>query len=182
MRFTETELAGVWLIDLDVRRDERGFFARTFCADEFVEHGLDPTIAQCNISQTRERGTVRGMHYQVEPAPETKLVRCTRGALHDVVVDLRPGSPTRLQHATFELRADEHRMLYVPVQFAHGFQTLEDDTEVLYHMGAAFLPAAQRCLRHDDPAFGITWPLPVTAISDKDRTAPLLSELADPLA
>jgi dTDP-4-dehydrorhamnose 3,5-epimerase len=174
VKFTESAIAGVWFVDLEPIEDERGFFARTFCADEFVAHGLDPTVAQCNVSVTARAGTIRGLHYQVAPAAETKLVRCVRGAIHDVVVDLREGSPTRLQHLGVELSAANRRALYVPTEFAHGFQALVDDTEVEYQMGAPYTPGTDRGLRYDDPALGIDWPRPVTDISERDRTWPLL--------
>jgi dTDP-4-dehydrorhamnose 3,5-epimerase len=174
VKFTETTIAGVWLVDLEPIEDERGYFARTFCAAEFLEHGLDPTVAQRNVSLTRRAGTIRGLHYQVAPAAETKFVRCLRGAIHDVVVDLRDGSPTFREHVAVELSAANRRALYVPIDFAHGFQTLLDDTEVEYQMGAPYAPGTDRGLRYDDPALAITWPLPVTDISDRDRAWPLL--------
>jgi dTDP-4-dehydrorhamnose 3,5-epimerase len=175
VRFTPTALAGVVLVDLERLEDDRGWFARSWCAAEFAAQGLDPTIAQCNISVTATAGTIRGLHYQVAPAEETKLVRCSRGAIHDVVVDLRPGSPTRLHHAAFELRAEDHRALYVPAGFAHGFQTLVDDTEVEYQMGAPYTPSTGRGLRYDDPTLGIAWPRPVTVISEQDAAWPDVS-------
>ncbi len=172
MKFTQTAISGVWLVDLEPLVDERGFFARTFCADEFSARGLDPTVAQCNVSVTATAGTVRGLHYQVAPAEETKLVRVVRGAIHDVAVDLRAGSPTYCGHVAVELSAANRRALYVPTGFAHGFQTLVDDTEVEYQMGAPYTPGTDRGVRYDDPAFGIVWPLPVSTISDRDRTWP----------
>jgi len=174
MKFTEAAIAGVWFVDLEPIEDERGYFARTFCADEFAAHGLDPTVVQCNVSFTRTAGSIRGLHYQVAPAAETKLVRCVRGAIHDVVVDLREGSPTRLHHVAVELSATNRRALYVPVDFAHGFQTLAADAEVEYQMGAPYTPGTDRGLRYDDPALRIAWPLPVTDISDRDRAWPLI--------
>lgn len=179
MRFTETSLAGAFVIDLELKGDDRGFFARSFCAEEFEAHGLSPRVVQTNTSYNLKAGTIRGMHYQVEPAPETKLVRCVRGALHDVIVDMRPGSPTHGQHVAVELSADNRTMLYVPGLFAHGFQTLVDDTEALYQVGEFYTPGAEAGLRFDDPALGIDWPLPVTAISDKDRSWPLLESLGE---
>ncbi|MCU1428510.1 MAG: rmlC [Actinomycetia bacterium] len=175
MKFTETAIAGVWLIDLEPLTDERGFFARTFCADEFAAHGLDPTVAQCNVSLTSEAGSIRGLHYQVAPAAETKLVRVVRGANHDVAVDLRPCSTTYRRHVAVELSAENRRAMYVPADFAHGFQTLVADTEVEYQMGAPYTPGTDRGLRYDDPALAIPWPRPVTTISQKDRTWPLLT-------
>jgi dTDP-4-dehydrorhamnose 3,5-epimerase len=174
MKFTEAAIAGVWLVDLEPIEDERGFFARTFCAEEFAAHGLDPTVSQCNVSFTRQAGSIRGLHYQVAPAAETKLVRCVRGAIHDVVVDLRPSSPTYRGHVAVELSETNRRALYVPTEFAHGFQTLAHDTEVEYQMGAPYTPGTDRGVRYDDPALGIAWPRPVTDISERDRTWPLL--------
>jgi dTDP-4-dehydrorhamnose 3,5-epimerase len=174
MKFTPAGIDGVWVVDLEPIADERGFFARTYCADEFTQHGLDPTVAQCNVSLTRGAGTVRGLHYQVEPAAETKLVRCVRGAIFDVAVDVRPASPTQYQHVALELTAESRRALYIPTGFAHGFQTLVDDTEVEYQMGAPYAPGTDRGVRYDDPVLAIAWPLPVTSISDRDRAWPLL--------
>jgi dTDP-4-dehydrorhamnose 3,5-epimerase len=174
MKFAETRIAGVWTVDLEPLVDDRGFFARTYCADEFAQHGLDPTIAQCKVSVTKQAGTIRGLHYQVAPAAETKLVRVVRGAVYDVAVDLRPESPTRGQYVAVELSAQNRRALYIPVDFAHGFQTLTDDTEVEYQMGAPYTPGTDRGLRYDDPKLAIAWPVPVTVVSDKDRAWPLL--------
>lgn len=175
MLFTETPLAGAYIIDLERREDARGFFARTFCARDFDKRGLNATIAQCNISYNQARGTLRGMHYQEAPAAETKLVRCTSGAIHDVIIDVRPASPTYLLHVALELTADNHRSLYIPEGFAHGFQTLTDGAEVTYQSGEFYTPGHERGLRFDDPALGIAWPLATTTMSDKDRTWPLLS-------
>jgi len=166
---------GPVLVGLEVREDERGFFARTFDRQEFTEAGLLPVVEQANLSYNHTAGMVRGMHYQVGPALEAKLVRCTRGAIVDVAVDVRPGSPTYLQHVSVELTADDRRALYVPPLFAHGYQTLQDGSEVSYHVSAPYTPSAERGLRHDDPALGIAWPLPVSGISDKDLRWPLLS-------
>jgi dTDP-4-dehydrorhamnose 3,5-epimerase len=177
MKFTPADIDGVWIVDLEPVEDERGFFARTFCADEFTVHGLDPTVAQCNVSLTRTAGTVRGLHYQVEPAAETKLVRCVRGAIFDVAVDVRPGSPTLHRHVAVELSAANRRALYISVGFAHGFQTLVDDTEVEYQMGAPYTPGTDRGVRYDDPALEIAWPLPVSNVSDRDRAWPLLPDV-----
>jgi dTDP-4-dehydrorhamnose 3,5-epimerase len=177
MKFTPAGIDGVWIVDLEPIEDERGFFARTFCADEFTSHGLDPTVAQCNVSLTRTAGTVRGLHYQVEPAAETKLVRCVRGAIFDVAVDVRPESPTRHRHVAVELSAVNRRALYIPVGFAHGFQTLVDDTEVEYQMGAPYTPGTDRGVRYDDPVLAIAWPLPVGNVSDRDRAWPLLPDV-----
>lgn len=172
MQFTPTPLEGAYLVDLAPHTDERGFFARTFCQHEFADHGLVPTVAQCNTSYNHVRGTLRGMHYQMPPAAETKFVRCIRGAIQDVIIDLRPDSPTFLQHVGVELTAENRRALYVPELFAHGYQTLEDDTEVLYQVSEFYTPGEERGLRHDDPRFAIAWPLPVTVISDKDAAWP----------
>ena len=176
MIFTETTLSGAFIIDLERREDDRGFFARVFCQNEFTDHGLKPLIAQANIAFNKRKGTLRGMHFQFPPAAETKLVRCTRGAIVDIIVDLRPESPTYLQHVAVELSADNHRALYVPERFAHGYQVLEDITETSYQVGEFYTPEAEGGLRHDDPRLGLTWPLPVTEITEKDRAFPLLSE------
>lgn len=168
MIFTETPLKGAFIIDLDLREDPRGFFARTFCAKEFEKRGLKSTVAQCNLSFNYKAGTLRGMHYQRPPAAETKLVRCVRGAIYDVIVDIRPDSPTYGQHISVELSAENRRTLYIPELFAHGFQTLTDDVEVIYQVGEFYTPGYENGFRYDDPAFAIEWPLPVTVISDKD--------------
>ena len=177
MRFTPTSLEGVLIVELEPHADERGFFARSFCVDEFAARGLRTDVLQCNVSFNRRRGTLRGMHFQVAPRAEAKLVRCTRGALLDVVVDLRPASPTYCRWVGVELggEAAPHRALYVPEGFAHGFQTLEDDTEVFYQMFERFSAEHARGVRWDDPAFGIRWPLPDPILSDKDRSYPLLA-------
>lgn len=181
MIFTETALKGAFLIDLDLRSDTRGFFARTFCQREFAEHGLALTVAQANTSFNSRRGTVRGLHFQYPPAGETKVVRCTRGAMVDVIVDLRPESPTYLTHVAVELTADNRRSLVVPERFAHGYQTLTDDVEVSYLVSEFYTPGAEDGLRYDDPLLGIVWPIAVADISDKDRTWPLLEDRAAPL-
>ncbi|GIU94468.1 MAG: dTDP-4-dehydrorhamnose 3,5-epimerase [Gaiellaceae bacterium] len=177
MLFTETELAGAFVIDLERHEDERGFFARTFCQREFTARELEPVVAQASIAFNHRRGTLRGMHFQYPPSSETKLVRCTRGSIVDVIVDLRPESPTFLQHVAVELDADSRRALYVPRRFAHGYQVLEDETETSYLIGEFHTPAAEGGLRYDDPRLGIAWPLEVTSISPKDRAWPLLDEL-----
>lgn len=174
MRFTETALSGAFVIELDPVEDERGFFARTFCVREFAAHGLETRIAQCNVSRTRRRGTLRGLHYQVEPATEAKLVRCVRGALFDLIVDVRPDSPTYLQHLGIELSADNGLALYVPAMCAHGFETLTDDVDVLYQISEFYAPLHARGVRYDDPALGIQWPIPVLHVSDKDTAWPLV--------
>lgn len=168
MIFTTTRLNGAMLVDLEPREDERGFFARSCCTDEFERHGLCSRFVQCNISFSRKRGTLRGMHYQLEPHAEVKLVRCTAGAIYDVVVDLRPDSPTFAQHIGVTLTATNRRALYVPKGFAHGFQTLADNSEVFYQVSAAYHPASERGVRWNDEAFGIQWPETVTQISAKD--------------
>jgi dTDP-4-dehydrorhamnose 3,5-epimerase len=176
MIFTPTTLADAVLVEMERREDERGYFARTFCRDEFAAHGLEADYPQANHSSNRLRGTVRGLHYQRAPHGEAKLVRCVRGAILDVIVDLRPGSPTRRRWEGFELTDRNGRILYVPPGFAHGFQTLEDGTEVVYQVSHPYTPAAEGGVRHDDPALGIAWPLPVSSISPKDASWPLLAE------
>ncbi len=172
MIFAETKLSGAFIIDLEPRSDDRGFFARTFCAREFEEHGLKTTVAQANMSYNHRKATMRGLHYQLPPAAETKLVRCVRGAIYDVIIDLRPESPTYMQHIGVELTQDNHRALYVPEMFAHGFITLADEVEVMYQVGEFYSPGYERGIRYDDPAFGIDWPLPVAVISEKDAAWP----------
>ena len=174
MLFTETPLVDAFFIDLERRSDDRGFFARSFCAAEFEAHGLKPAVAQCNLSFNHHRGTLRGMHYQTAPATEVKLVRCTRGAIYDVIVDLRPHSPTYMQHLGVELSEENRRALYVPEMFAHGYQALTDGAEVTYQVSESYTPGCERGLRHDDPALGIVWPIPVTVISEKDMAWPLI--------
>jgi dTDP-4-dehydrorhamnose 3,5-epimerase len=170
MIFTETKLKGAFIIDLELRGDDRGAFARTFCAKEFEDHGLKPTVAQCNLSFNYKAGTLRGMHYQVPPAAESKLVRCTQGAIYDVIIDLRPDSPTYMQHIGVELTADNRRALYVPELFAHGYQALTDGAEVTYQVGEFYTPGYERGIRYDDPAFNIEWMMPITVISEKDAS------------
>ena len=177
MTFTETKLKGAFIIDLEPRGDDRGFFARSFCQKEFEAHGLKTLIAQANISFNYRRGTVRGLHFQFPPAAETKFVRCSRGAIVDVIVDLRPESSTYLQYVAVELTAENRRGLYVPERFAHGYQVLEDNTETTYQVGEFYTPAAESGLRYSDPRLAIEWPLPVTDISDKDHNWALLEEV-----
>ncbi len=177
MNFTETRLRGAYLIDLTPHEDNRGFFARAFCQREFAAHGLKPTIAQANIAANRTKGTLRGMHFQYPPAGETKLVRCTRGAILDIIVDLRPQSPTYLEHVAVELTEDNYRALYVPERFAHGYQTLRDNTDTSYQVGEFYTPGAEGGLRYSDPRLRLTWPLPVAAITEKDRSWKLLDEI-----
>jgi dTDP-4-dehydrorhamnose 3,5-epimerase len=172
MIFTETKLPGAYLIDIKKLKDERGFFARGWCQKEFEDHGLVPHVLQANISYNIRKGTLRGMHYQVAPYAETKLIRCVRGALYDVIIDLRPDSPTYMQWLGVELSAESYKMLYVPEGFAHGFQTLVDNTEATYQVSQFYTPGAEGGLRYNDPAFGIEWPLEVQVISDKDKSWP----------
>jgi dTDP-4-dehydrorhamnose 3,5-epimerase len=181
MIFTETDLPGAFILDLDRRQDNRGFFARAFCQHEFTEHGLEPIIAQANVAFNYRKGTMRGMHFQFPPAAETKLVRCTRGAILDIIIDLRPESPTYLEHTSVELTADNHRAIYVPGRFAHGYQVLEDATETSYQVGEFYTPGVEGGLMYDDSALGLTWPLPVTEISEKDGGWPLLEDVEDEL-
>lgn len=181
MIFTETHLAGAFVIELERREDDRGFFARTFCQHEFAEHGLEPVIAQANLAFNKRRGTLRGMHFQYPPAAETKLVRCTRGAILDIIVDLRPESPTYLVHVSVELTADNRRALYVPERFAHGYQVLEDGTETTYQVGEFYAPEHEGGLRYDDPRLALDWPLPVGELSDKDGAWSLLDDVEDEL-
>jgi dTDP-4-dehydrorhamnose 3,5-epimerase len=180
MKIIPTVIDGVFTIDLQPFSDARGLFARTFCADEFVAAGLDPAVAQGSMAYNHLAGTVRGMHWTAEPMRESKLVRVTRGALLDVIVDVRPGSPTYLTHVAVELTADNRRALYVAPGLAHGYQTLVDATEAVYQMNTAYRPGHDRGVRFDDPALAIAWPLPVSVISDKDRAWPLLeADVAD---
>jgi dTDP-4-dehydrorhamnose 3,5-epimerase len=177
MIFTETRLRGAFILDLERREDSRGFFARTFCQNEMTAHGLKPLIAQSNVAFNKKKGTIRGMHFQYPPAAESKLVRCTRGAILDIIVDLRPESPTYMQHVAVELSEDNYRALYVPERFAHGYQALRDGTETSYQVGEFYTPSAEGGLRYDDPRFGLTWPLPLTEISEKDTAFRPLSEI-----
>jgi len=177
MIFKETPLRGAFVVELERREDPRGFFARAFCQNEFKANGLKPIIAQVNVARSRLRGTLRGMHFQYPPAAEAKLVRCTRGAIRDVVVDLRPESPTYLQHFSVELNEDNQHALYVPERFAHGYQVLCDDTDASYSADEFYMPSAEGGLRYNDPRLGLTWPLPVTSISDKDLSFPPLDEI-----
>jgi dTDP-4-dehydrorhamnose 3,5-epimerase len=172
MKFIETQLPGAFVIAPEPLNDARGFFARTFCAREFAERGLDPSIAQCSVSFNHRRGTLRGMHYQSAPFKEIKLVRCTAGAIHDVILDLRPSSPSFRRWIAVELSAANRHMLYVPAGMAHGFQTLEDATEVFYQISEPYAPGHARGVRWDDPAFAITWPLGEPILSERDRCYP----------
>lgn len=172
MIFRATELDGAFVIEPEPRVDDRGFFARIYCVNEFAAHGLNTRLVQANLSYNRRAGTVRGMHYQLAPKAETKLVRCTAGAIYDVIVDLRPDSATYLRWIGVELSAANRAMLYVPEGFAHGFQTLTDDAEVAYQVTEFYSPEHERGVRWDDPALNIRWPAAVTVISDKDRNHP----------
>jgi dTDP-4-dehydrorhamnose 3,5-epimerase len=170
MIFTETKLHGAFIIDVKKIEDNRGFFGRSWCEREAAEHGLAARMVQSNISLNVKKGTLRGMHFQRPPFEEEKLVRCTRGAILDIIVDLRPASPTHRQWVAVELAADAHRMIYVPKHFGHGFQTLVDGSEVFYQVSQFYAPNHASGVRYNDPAFGITWPLPVAEISANDST------------
>jgi dTDP-4-dehydrorhamnose 3,5-epimerase len=176
MIFTETKLKGAFILDIEKREDSRGFFGRVFCQNEMKAHGLNPTIAQANTAFNIKMGTVRGMHFQFPPAAETKLVRCTRGAILDIIVDLRPESPTYLQHVAVELNEDNYRALYVPERFGHGYQALRDNTETSYQVGEFYTPGTEGGLLYNDPKLGLEWPLPASVISDKDKVWKPLSE------
>lgn len=172
MIFTETKLKGAYKIDLEKIEDERGFFARSWCQREMRDHGLDPNVVQCNISFNKKKGTLRGMHYQADPYAEAKLVRCTSGALYDVIIDLRPDSSTFLQWISVELTAENRKMLYIPKHFAHGFQTLADNTEIFYQMSEFYSSEHARGVRWNDPQFSIKWPTEVKVISKRDDSYP----------
>lgn len=172
MQFEPTRLDGAWLIELDRHSDERGAFARTFCEEEFAAHGLPVRFPQCNLSFNTLAGTLRGMHFNLEPFGESKLVRCVRGSIHDVIVDLRPESASRLQSLGFGLSADNALALFIPAGFAHGFVTLSDNADVHYHMGEVFRPEVARGLRWDDPSIDIEWPVVPTIISARDAAYP----------
>ncbi|MFL6235216.1 MAG: dTDP-4-dehydrorhamnose 3,5-epimerase [Thermoanaerobaculia bacterium] len=176
MIFRETPLAGAWVLEPERIEDERGFFARTYCRRDFEARGLHPAIAQCSVSFNHRRGSLRGLHFQIAPHEEVKLVRVTRGAVWDVIVDLRPGSPTNAKHFSVILSAESRNELYIPKGMAHGFQTLEDGTEVFYQISEFYAPESARGYRWNDPSFAIPWPEPVTVISDKDRSLPLFEE------
>jgi dTDP-4-dehydrorhamnose 3,5-epimerase len=176
MIFSETRLAGAYTIDLEPIEDERGFFARQWCEQEFADAGLVTVVSQASIAFNRTKGTVRGMHWQLPPHAEVKLVRCVRGSIYDVIVDLRPDSTSLGEWIAVELTAENRRSLYVPEGFAHGYQTLEDTTEVWYQMSVPYAPAAARGFRYDDPRFGIAWPNEVSIISERDRSWPAFSD------
>lgn len=177
MKFRPTTLAGLWSIELEPRGDERGFLARTYCEKEFAAAGLNTAWPQCNLTLTRQAGAVRGMHFQAEPHPEIKLIRCAAGAIFDVLVDVRPESQTFGRWEGFELTARNGRQLYVPGGFAHGFQCLMEDCEVFYQMSTEYIPELARGLRHDDPQVGVRWPREVAQISARDAGLPSLAEL-----
>ena len=172
MHFTEARIPGVWRIGLEKREDSRGFFARVFCENEFAGHGLITRYPQSNLTYSEKRGTLRGMHFQRPPKPEVKVVRCSRGAVYDVLLDLRPDSPMYLKYEAFELTGDNRDSLYVPEGIAHGFQTLTDDVEMFYLMSEFYAPTLNDGVRWDDPAFAIEWPLSDTIVSDKDKSYP----------
>jgi dTDP-4-dehydrorhamnose 3,5-epimerase len=180
MKFIETGLPGAVIVEIEKLQDQRGFFARTWCKREFERHGLDTEMVQANVSYNKSRGTIRGMHYQVQPHGETKLVRCTQGAIYDVIIDLRLDSPTYGEWFGVELSASNYRMLFVPKMFAHGFQTLVDESVVTYQVGQFYTPGSEKGIRYDDPAFGIGWPAEICVISDKDKSWPdFQSKLAE---
>lgn len=175
MRFSPLPIAGAWLVEPERLTDVRGFFARVWCEQEFADHGIAHRAVQANVGYSPKRGTLRGLHYQAAPDLEAKLVRCTRGTVWDVIVDLRPDSPSYRRWHAEELTADNHRMVYVPPLCAHGYLTLQNDTELWYHTSTAYAPASARGVRYDDPVFGIAWPEPVTVISQRDQEWPLLN-------
>lgn len=172
MIFTESPLQGAFIVDLQPHEDKRGFFARAWCHDEFKRKGLDVRIAQCNISSTKSKGTLRGMHYQAKPCPEAKFIRCIRGVIYNVIIDLRPERKTFKRWFSIELTSENKRALFVPIGFAHGFQTLEDDCEVFYQMSEFYHPEYARGIRWNDPAFGIKWPLSNPILSLRDQSFP----------
>jgi dTDP-4-dehydrorhamnose 3,5-epimerase len=175
--FTETKLKGAFVIELQRREDSRGFFARAFCRNEFEKNGLKPTIAQANIASNFKRGTIRGMHFQYPPAAETKLVRCTRGAILDIIVDLRPESKTYLEYVAIELNEENQQALFIPERFAHGYQALRDNTDTSYQVGEFYTPEAEGGLPYDDPRLALPWPLPMSVISEKDQKFLPLDEI-----
>jgi len=181
MRFVETRLQGAFILELERRDDDRGFFARSFCQRELAEYGLNPVIAQANVIYSKRKGTLRGMHFQYPPHADSKLVTATRGAILDIIVDLRPESPTYLQHVDVELTSDNRRSLYVPERFAHGCQSLQDDTQITYLAGAYYDPQSVGGLPHNDPKLGLAWPLPVTDLSAPDLAWKPLAEIESEL-
>jgi dTDP-4-dehydrorhamnose 3,5-epimerase len=177
VKFSKTRLPGLWVIDLELREDERGFLARTYCEGEFAAHGLNTRWPQCNLTLTKQRGTIRGMHFQAEPKPEIKLIRCSAGAIYDVLVDVRRESPSFGKWEAFELSGENRRMLYVPGGFAHGFQCLTDNCEVFYQMSEFYFPELARGVRWNDPQIGIRWAIADATLSTRDGALPLLAEL-----
>ena len=177
MKFHATSIEGVWLIDLETREDERGFLARTYCDREFAEHGLNTIWPQCNLTLTRKRGMLRGLHYQAEPKPETKLIRCSAGAIWDVVVDTRPGSASFGKWEAFELNPQNHRQIYVPGGCAHGLQCLTDNCEVFYQMSESYVPELARGFRWNDPTLNLPWPVANPEVSERDRHLPFFPVL-----
>jgi dTDP-4-dehydrorhamnose 3,5-epimerase len=175
MQFTPSRMSGAWVIDIEPIHDQRGFFAMTWLPEELRKHGIDPAVAQCNLAFNHKRGTLRGLHFQTAPHAQAKIVRATRGALLDVIVDLRPDSPTWRQWELFELTADNRRMLYIPAGLAHGYLTLTDDAEMFYQASSPWAPQSEAGVRWNDPAFGIKWPFEPAVISERDRTWPLLT-------
>lgn len=178
MKFSPTKLPGVWIVDLEKHEDERGFFARTWCRREFEERGLNPNLVQCSVSFNRKKGTLRGMHYQIAPHAESKLVRCTRGAIYDVAVDLRTTATTYKEWIPVELTAKNNRALYIPGGFAHGFQTLEDNTEVFYQMSEFYFPELSHGILYSDSAMAISWPIANPILSERDRAFPCLGRFS----
>ncbi len=172
MKFLPTQLQDAYLIEHEFIEDDRGFFARTFCQKEFAQKGLNPNLVQCNLSYNRKKGTLRGMHYQLQPAAEAKCVRCIKGAVYDVIIDLRPSSATFKKWQSFLLNEENRHILYVPEGFAHGFQTLVDHAELFYQMSMFFVPDLARGIRWNDPFFAISWPIPSPILSQKDQTYP----------
>ncbi len=182
MKYTPLEVDGVQLVEMEPRSDERGFFARAFAAEEFEARGMRPEVVHCNLSFNHRAGTVRGLHLSLPGHPEAKYIRCTRGAIVDVAVDVRPDSPTYLKHVMVELTADNRAGLYLPPHLAHAYQTLTDDAEVLYMVSVPYAPGAEVGFRYDDPAFGISWPVPVSVVSDKDASWPAFDAEANAAA
>jgi len=172
MIFTETKLKGAYLVEIKKLEDERGFFGRAWCQQEFEEVGLNAQVKQINTSYSVHQGTIRGMHYQIDPYQETKFIRCTKGSVYDVIIDLRPDSPTFMQWVGHELSAENCRMVYVPENFAHGIVSLEDHSEIYYPVTEFYTPGSERGIRYDDPAFNIDWPVKISQVSDKDRNHP----------
>ena len=172
MKFTETKLKGAFVVEIEKLSDERGFFARSWCQKEFEAHGLNARLVQANVSYNHKKGTLRGIHYQIAPYQECKLISCTRGAIYDVIIDLRPDSPTYKQWTGVELTADSYHMFFVPEDFGHGFQTLTDETEITYQVSQFYTPGSEKGIRFDDPVFNIQWPLDAAVISEKDKNWP----------